>query len=184
MSNGTFALIGVLIAIIIRKDKQFGKIESKKIAYTHIGLMIFTIFITGFSLNVLLQMIFKFESTFKIIYVNNWVFSPLMNTILWGIITLLNVVILFSVFNLASRSEKARKLFVMLLPIVCALSILRSIGDIMSRSTPETPVGLVIVLVIAVLSLTYLPIFFFYRNANVKKAIFNNGKTDEKIETA
>lgn len=146
--------------------------------------MIFTIFITGFSLNVLLQMIFKFESTFKVIYVSNWVFSPLMNTILWGIITLLNVVILFSVFNLASRSEKARKLFVMLLPIVCALSILRSIGDIMSRSTPETPVGLVIVLVIAVLSLTYLPIFFFYRNANVKKTIFSNGKADEKIETA
>jgi hypothetical protein len=184
MSNGTFALIGVLIAIIIRKDKQFGKIESKKIGYTHIGLMIFTIFITGFSLNVLLQMIFKFESTFKVIYVSNWVFSPLMNTILWGIITLLNVVILFSVFNLASRSEKARKLFVMLLPIVCVLSILRSIGDVMSRSTPETPVGLVIILVIAVLSLTYLPIFFFYRNANVKKVIFSNGKTDEKIEKA
>lgn len=179
MSGGTFALIGVLIATIIRKNKELGKIESKKIAYTHIGLMIFTILITSLSLNVLIEMIFNFESVLKVIYVSNWILSPLMNSILWGTITLVNVAILFSVFNLASRSEKARTLFITLLPIVFILSTLRSISDVISKSAPETPLALVIGILIIGLSISYLPMYFFYRNQTVKNLIFNNLKTNE-----
>ena len=184
MLGGLFALIGLLIVTIIKKDKELGKIESKKIAYTHIFLMIFTIVITSFSLKILIHMIFDFEATLKAIYLSGGFLSPRINTILWETITLLNVVILFSVFPLAHRSEKARKLFIRLLPIVYALSIFRSISDVMALRTPETPLGLVTALTIAGLSLTYLPIFFFYRNKNVQKAIFNNSETNkERVET-
>ena len=184
MSGGTFAVIGVLIATIIRKNKDLTKIESKKIAYTHVGLMIFTILITSLSLNVLIQMVLNFEATFKTIYMNNGFLSPLMNAILWGTITLVNVAILFSIFNLANRSEKARTILITLLPIVLILSTLRSTADVITQSKPETPLGLVIGMIIVGLSISYLPMFFFYRNKNVKKAIFNNLKNNEKeIET-
>jgi ABC-type Fe3+ transport system permease subunit len=173
MFGGIGALIGAFIVSIIQANKKFGKIESKKIRYTHVLLLVFSIIITGLSLNILFQMVFNFESTLKVIYVENGFFSPLINTIMLSISTIVNMIALYAIFSIANRSEKARKLFIYTLPILFILGSIRSINEIIAKSEPDASLSMLIVIMIVGLFISYFPMFFFYRNKNVRNIIFN-----------
>ena len=177
--TGTFILIGILIATILRANKEFGKIESKKINYAHIALMVFAVLITSLSLNILLKLVLQFEATMQMMYVAHGFFSPLINATVWILSTILNVVVLFAIMSVAQRSEKARKILISTLPAVLFINIIKAVNEVIAASTPETSLGLVIGLVIIGMFLSFAPLFFFYRNQNVKKAIFESAIREE-----
>ncbi len=172
--TGAFALIGVLIAMIMRANKEFGKIENKKIYYAHIALMIFAVLISSQSLNILLQLVFQYKATIQAIYVQYGHFSPILNTIVWIVSTVLNVVLLFTIINVAFRSEKARRVLVVIVPVVLLINTFKAINEVIVKSTPEIPVGLPIGIVIIIMLIFFLPLFLFYRNQNVKSIIFDS----------
>lgn len=153
----TFALIGGLAGMMVLANKKYGKISSKTISFTHIFLMIFIILIEGISLEFLLQLSLDFEETLKTIYISIGFYNPLVNTILWAIITILSIVIIIVVFYIASeRSEKARNLLVLLISIQFALELLRTANALYS-DMPVLYVAISIVLMLII----YVPIFFF-----------------------
>lgn len=174
----TFVFIVILIGLIIKAEKQYGKIESAKINYTHIGLMIFTILITGLSLTVLLEFALNFKETLKTVYIQNGILSPMMNTWLVIVNNILNVLVLFTVFRLAMRSEKARKLFVSIVPILFILGTIKTLNDLYVKGTSETSIEAAIILTVILIVALYAPLFFFYKNTNVKNDIFYNSQNN------
>jgi len=142
--GGTFALIGVLTAMILRANKEFGKITSKKINYAHVVLMVFAVLITSLSLNILFKLVLQFDAAMQVMYIENGLFSPMLNTTVWVLSTALNVLILFSIMSVAMRSEKARKILVAILPAVFLINTLKALNEVIAASTPETALGLVI----------------------------------------
>ena len=170
--TGTFAIIGILIATIMGANKEFGKIESKKINYTHIGLMVFTVFITSISLNVLFSLLLNFEGTIESMNVQTSFLSPLMNTILWISTTILNVIVLFLILSIARRSDIGRRTLIMAIPLLFILTLVRGISEILAKSTVDTALPLAIGLTVLVVSISYIPVFFFYKSNNIQKAIF------------
>ena len=177
--TGTFALIGVLIGLILRANKEFGKIESKKLNYAHIALMVFAVLITSLSMGILFKLVLQFEATMQIMYVENGFFSPTLNTMVWLLSTTLNVIVLFSIMSVALRSEIARKILVSILPFLLVFSIIKSVNEVIALSNPEDSIGLPIAIVIVGMFLSFAPLFFFYRNQNVKKTIFDSAIREE-----
>lgn len=171
---GTFALIGVLIAMIVRANKEFGKIESKKINYAHIALMVFAVLITSLSMNFFFTLVLQFEATVQKIYVDNGFFSPMMNTLVWIGTTALNLLVVFSIMSVARRSENGRKLLVAALPFLFLLSTVKSVNEVIAIGTPEIPFALVIGIIIIGMFISFLPLFLFYSNQHVKSAIFDS----------
>jgi len=180
--SGTFALIGFLIAMIMRADRDLGKIESGKINFAHIVLMVLTVFVTSFSFKILFKLLLEYETTLSIIYVQNGFFGPVMNTTVWIVTTLLNVLVLFAVISVAQRSEKARKILVNTLPLALLANTIKAINESIAASKPETPIEFVIGVIVTGMLISFLPAFLFYRNDNVKKIIFE--KSPEKRENS
>lgn len=185
--TGTLILVGVLIATILRANKERGKIESKKVNYAHIALMVFAVLITSLSLNVLFKLVLQFDATMQMMYVERGLFTPPINAAVWILNTILSVVVLFAVMSVAQRSEKARKVLVGTLPLLFAVSSVKSVNEIIALSTPETAIGLPIGFVIAGMFLSFAPLFFFYTNQNIKNIIFapamRKENSDEPDET-
>ena len=172
--TGTFALIGVLIAIILRANKEYGKIESVKINYSHITLMVITVLITSTSVNAILKLVLQYEATIQTIYIHNGFFDPITNTIVWSISTFLNVLVLYVIMSVALRSNKARKILINIIPIAFLINTIRSSNVAIAASTPESSIGLMVGVAIIITLLIFAPLFFFYRNQSVKNTIFHS----------
>lgn len=171
---GTIALIGLLIAMILRANKKYGKIKNKKINYTHIALMIITVLMTSTAVNAILKLVLQYETTIRTIYIQNGFFDPITNTTVWAISTFLNVLVLYLIMSVALRSNKARTILINILPIAFLINTIRSFNVTISASTPESSIGLTIGVAIIVTLLIFAPLFFFYRNKNVTNIIFNS----------
>jgi hypothetical protein len=169
----TFAFIVVLIGLIVKADKQFGTIENTKVKYTHVGLMFFSILITSLSLTVFFNFIINFEETIKTVYVQNGLLSPTVNLIMMLSNTILSVLILFTTLRLAMRSEKARKIFVTLIPLLFLTGTVKTLNDLYVRGTTATTLSSAMMVTIFLIILLYSPLFFFYINKNIKKQIFD-----------
>lgn len=169
----TFAFIVVLIGLIIKADKQFGTIENTKVKYAHVGLMVFSILITSLSVTIFFNFIINFEETIKTVYVQNGLLSPAMNLTIMLSNTILSVLILFTTLRLAMRSEKARKVFVTLIPLLFLTGTIKTLNDLYVRGTTETTLSSAIIFTIFLIILLYSPLFFFYINKNIKREIFD-----------
>ncbi len=176
-----FITVGLLIGMLYRANKEFGKISNKKIYYSHIALMMLTAIITSFSLNVFLQIIFNFESVMQTMHVKNSLLNPTINNMFLILVTVLSVFVLFTIFNVAMRSNKARKLLVNTIPILLILTIIRTINEVFIRSTEETPLGFIISFSIIFIIIIYVPTFLFYKNKNVINTIFETRDTNSKV---
>lgn len=169
----TFAFIVLLIGLIIKADKQFGKIESTKIKYAHVGLMVFSILITSVSLTILFNFFINFEDSIKTIYIQNGILSPAMNLTIMLSNTIVSVIILFTTLKLAMRSQKARDVFVAMIPLLFVTGTIKTLNDLYIRGTTETTLGSAMVVTVFIIILLYAPLFFFYMNKNIKKEIFD-----------
>ncbi len=175
-----FGLLSGLGAMIGLANKKYGKINSKKINFIHISLMVLIILMLSPSLNLILQLILNFEEEFSTVYIKIGFLNPLVNTILWAIITIVIIIIVAAVFIIAgARSEKARKPLITMIPILFTLELIRIISAFFS-AIPGFYIGFAIVLML----ILYVPMFFFYRNENVKNIIFNNIIKSEEAESS
>lgn len=172
----TFAFIIVLIGLLVKAEKQFGKIQSTKINYAHSGLLVFTVLITALSLTVVFEFVLNFEEAIKKVYIQHGFLSPMLNTWLILATNILNILALFTVFRLAMRCEKARKLFVGIIPVLFILGTIKTVNDLYVRGTTQTSMEAAIVLTVVLIIMLYAPLFFFYKNINVKNKIFYNSQ--------
>ena len=148
-----FGLIGALSAMISMANKKYGKIKSKKVNFVHITIMLLTILILGPSLNIILQLILNFKETFQTIYVQIGFLTPLLNIVLWIIITIITIIIITSILLIAGeRSEKARKTLVAMIPIIFVLELVRVLSSVFS-DMPGLYIGFAFLLMI----ILYLP---------------------------
>lgn len=169
----TVALIMILLVVMLKADKQFGQIQNRKIKAIHTGLMVFTILITALSLTALFDIVLNFDTSLKKIYIEHGVLSPLLNSVVIIGNNILKVLVLFTVFRLAMRSEKARKLFVTLIPPLFVLSCIQILNDLYVKGTAETSLLVAMIITFGVLILFYAPLFFFYKSENTQKEIFD-----------
>lgn len=183
MIGGTFALVGVLAARVVQANKKFGKINSKTINYSHIGLMIWGIFMTSYSLNIIFQLIFNFDTAFKKMYVEYGLFDPSMNLLVWILNTIANVFVLFTIFGLAMRSEKARKILLVSLPLLFIVVGIKTVNELIVKNSADIPFGFVLSIAVIIMLIGYLPLFLFYRSRKVKNLIFNATNTHNKVDT-
>jgi hypothetical protein len=171
--SGFFALLGVLISFLYKTNQKYGKIENKKLYYFHIAFMVLAMLLTYLSFTSGLQLLYKFDEIIYAVNNTNGFLSSTVNIIVWIIYTLANIVILFSTFAIAQRSNKARKIFIIAIPVSLFTGGLRMVNELIAKSTVEVSVSATMILISMLLfSIPYVALYFFYNNQKVKQVLF------------
>jgi uncharacterized membrane protein YGL010W len=81
--------------------------------------------------------------------------------------------LLFSTFAIAQRSNKARKIFIIAIPVSLFTGGLRMVNELIAKSTVEVSVSATMILISMLLfSIPYVALYFFYNNQKVKQVLF------------
>jgi hypothetical protein len=171
--SGFFALLGVLISFLYKTNQKYGKIENKKLYYFHIAFMVLAMLLTYLSFTSGLQLLYKFDEVIHALNNTKGFLSSTVNIIVWMIYTTANIVILFSTFAMAQRSNKARKIFIFTIPISLLMGALRMLNELIAKSTAEVSISTTIIVISMLLFfIPYMLLYFFYNNKKNKQVLF------------
>ena len=169
--NITIYLIIILFLLINRTNKKHGIIKEK-IKYINYFLFILILTSGGDVINNLIILILNSDIAFQSF--KNYEYMPQwLNLIIWICYNIIELTSIILVYYMVQRREKARQLFITILPILLITTIYTTIyTEYELILTYKDRLYIVLLIFVIIPLVIYLPMYYFYTRKIIKKTLF------------
>ncbi|MFV0480780.1 MAG: hypothetical protein ACK5LP_02225 [Campylobacteraceae bacterium] len=176
MQNVPFFIIPFFLvfmfSLLYLANNKLKKVENKKIYYAHNFLLLFATLVTAASVWKIITLVVNFKVVVENAKVVYQTLPSELSVFIVIFDIILNVTALFLAFFMAYRVEMARKIFVVIIPLIFVLGLFGGIDSLSTKNLEFHQFGFNLLIYAIVTSISYLPLFLFYTNKNVKATLF------------
>ena len=177
----TWYFFMILVFLMTKTNKTYGVISSK-VQYINYFFLAIVIALSGFGFNGIIWAALNFDNIS--LHFKDYLYMPLwLNIFMWILLHLVDCIALLLAYYMIQRNEKARKLFIIILPlsvVTFSYEMVNKLHDKIVNSSLEWYIGVSIALALA--SIVYIPMYFFYRSKKIKNLLFIVENKTPKIE--
>lgn len=163
---------GILLFTIHQTSKKLGRIEGKN-NYINIFLLWLFLMMFSTSFRMLGWTIGNFQDINKYFYIQVGVIPDWLNLTMWGLFLFFGIIAMFLSFGMARRNEKARKIFITLLPVFYILNVYELFkGFYTNPSTHEVSAYMVLGICLFAMAIPISVMYYFYQKNGKIRQVF------------